>query len=384
MKILVLNYEYPPLGGGAGVIARYIAEGLAERGHELSVLTAWFPDLETDTREKGVRVIRLKSKRKHLFRSHPAEMMSWVRKAKKYLRSHLNEEKYDICFAHFALPGGDVAYHTEAKSGLPYVLISHGHDIPWFFPKQMFWYHLLTYHWIHRIVINSKALFVQSDAMEKNAGKFLGKKYSHLIRQIPNGWDADRFYPDYNKRSKKFTVLFPGRLVKQKDPFSFLNAISILREELPEIQVEILGDGPLRAKMEHDVKKQGLDSVVTFRGWVDKKSMLEAYQRGSLVVLPSLDEGMSIATLEALACGQYVIVTDVSRNARLITPGVNGELAEKRNPQDLAARMSAYYHEKFLNNYQIPEEQLKTLKDIYDWKQVVKEYEEALEEIVRM
>jgi glycosyltransferase involved in cell wall biosynthesis len=378
----MLNYEYPPLGGGAGVIAKHIAEGLQAAGNEVCVITTWFEGEEENYVENGVRIVRLKSKRKLVWQSNPKEMMSWMKHAKKYLREHLQKEKYDLCFSHFALPGGEVAYSMYLEFNLPYVVMSHGHDIPWFFPQQMWFYHMLTYSWIRKIVSNSLALFVQSDDMERNARLFLGPKEENKVCQIPNGWDAEFFRPNYALKSKDFTIVFPGRLVKQKDPFTLLKACEIICREIPEIKIRVVGDGPLREKMESFVKSAGFQNNVEFNGWVDKDEMRLAYQSASLVVLPSLNEGMSMATLEAMACGTYVIVTDVSRNAKLIDKGVNGNLVPMSDVDALKQCVMDFYNNKFKKGYSVPEECLDDLKSIYSWDNVVDKYCKALEKII--
>ena len=92
MKLLVLNYEYPPLGGGAGVICKNIAEGLASLGHDITVLTTYYDGTETTCIENGVRVIRLKSRRKDIFQSNVREMLSWMITARRFLKKHLQTE----------------------------------------------------------------------------------------------------------------------------------------------------------------------------------------------------------------------------------------------------------------------------------------------------
>ena len=109
--------------------------------------------------------------------------------------------------------------------------------------------------------------------------------------------------------------------------------------------------------------------------------MLDEYQSASLTVLPSLNEGMSIATLEALACGQYVVATKVSHNDSLITSGINGEFIEKKNPIDIAEKILSYYNNKFLNNYLIPIEDLHKYHVLYEWDKIVEDYEQDLDKI---
>lgn len=64
MRLLILNYEYPPLGGGAGVITQKIAEGLAKKGHQITVVTTWFEGQSEDSSSDNLRIMRLKSRRK--------------------------------------------------------------------------------------------------------------------------------------------------------------------------------------------------------------------------------------------------------------------------------------------------------------------------------
>ena len=382
MKILILNYEYPPLGGGAGVISQNIAEGLAELGHNITVLTTWYNNLEEDSSRGNLRVIRLKSRRKFTYRSNPGEMLSWMIYAKRFLSKHLKQEPYDFIFANFALPGGELAYSMKTQFNIPYAIISHGHDIPWFAPQQMFWYHLFTYHWIRTICVNSSLNFVQSKEMKENIDRFTGHRISHRNIKIYNGWDSSVFYPDYSKRSEEFTILFPGRLVKQKDPFTFLRALDILQNKGYKFKAHILGDGPLRKKMEKFVASHNLKSNVDFKGWVSKEQMLKEYQSASLTVLPSLNEGMSIATLEALSCGQYVITTRISNNELLIKHGENGDFVGKRDYKMLAVLIEKFYNEKFLETYFIKEDDLQKYHKLYEWDGLVKEYEKLFQEMI--
>ncbi len=382
MNLLVLNYEYPPLGGGAGVITQNISKGLASRGHKITVITTWFENEPEEFTADNLRIIRLKSKREKVFQSNPREMISWMFAAKKFLKSHLKTSNYDLCFANFSLPGGEVAYSMKLMYNLPYVVISHGHDIPWFMPEQMMWYHAFTYHWIRKICLQSERNYVQSQDMKTNIDSFLSKTFENKNKIIHNGWDSNKFKPDYSKRSTKFIILFAGRLVSQKDPLSFLESIKLLNDEISDFEVHILGDGKLRVKMENFVDNNGLENKVIFKSWITKDEMLTEYQTASLTVLPSLNEGMSIATLEALSCGQYVITTRISNNETLISEYINGTFIEKKDPEDIKSKILSFYHTKFKNNYLIDESDLKKYHELYEWDKIIDQYEEDLEKIV--
>ncbi len=381
MQILFLNYEYPPLGGGAGVITQNICEGLASRGHKITVLTTWFEGEKEDTTNNNLRIIRVRSRRKKIYESNPREMVSWIIHSKKYLKQHLKNNKYDLCFANFALPCGEVAYSMKLHFKLPYVIMSHGHDIPWFMPEQMMWYHAATYHWIRKICLQSQRNYVQSQDMKYNIDAFLGK-FSYKNKIIYNGWNSTLFKPDYSKRTKDFTLLLPGRLVKQKDPITVLKAINILSKEIPEIKLKILGNGKLKSKMIKYVQNNNLNNNVIFRDWLTKEQMLEEYQSASATILPSLNEGMSIATLEALACGQYIFTTKVSNNEKLINKGVNGEFINKKDYMDIVLKIKDYYKNKFTQSYLINIDYLTQYKQLFEWDSIIEQYEKDLLQIL--
>ncbi len=378
----MLNYEYPPLGAGAGVITQHISEGLVKLGNHVTVLTTWLPDIEEKQVDDNLKIIRLRSKRKHVYKSDPFEMLSWILKSKAFLKEFCQSERFDVCFANFALPGGEVALYLKNHFDIPYVLISHGHDIPWFFPQQMFAYHLFTYFWIKRICMDSEANFIQTSEMKDNIDKFLGRKLADKNIIVPNGLDEPSNNPDFSQKSKIFKIVFVGRLVKQKDPFTFLKAIKLFSEGNKEFVVHILGDGPLRRKMENFVENNNLEKNVSFLGWISEQEVIKEYQSANLHVAPSLSEGMSIAILESLSLGQYIITTPVSCNRELIEEYVNGELMDIGDHRALFHKIRNYYEDKFLKGYCVPVSSITEIRLKYSWSNIVKEYDETLRQVV--
>ena len=189
MKVLVLSHEYPPVGGGSGVIVKNIAEGFASRGHEVAVVTTFFSGVDEQSVENNVSVTRLKSRRKSSLKSNPWEMLSWIHRANKFLKKHLEVEKYDVCLANFALPGGEVAYTMKQVFHLPYVVLTHGFDLPWYCPEKMMWYHAACYQWIRKICMQSERNYVRDDDLLKNINAFLaGTESSNKL--ICNDVDA--------------------------------------------------------------------------------------------------------------------------------------------------------------------------------------------------
>ena len=257
MNILVLSYEYPPIGGGGGEICKNISENLTKLGNNVTVLTTAFNSHNKQSNTKIQRrassiqsptIIRLPSKRKNAFQSSPFEMISWIKTTKEYIKNNPGFIDFDICMAHFVLPGGEVALWLKKRYNLPYVTISHGHEIPWVHPRQMFFFHLGAYFWIKKVCRHSKINFIQTKIMKANIDRFMGEKFRNKNIIVPNGVDTSRFYPDISKRKKKLRIIFVGRLVIQKDPMTFLKAIKVLSGITSDFEVRIPGDGNLRKK----------------------------------------------------------------------------------------------------------------------------------------
>lgn len=403
MKILVLSYEYPPIGGGGGIICKNISENLASLGNRVTILTTALPNkkslksnIPADKKDESaihqaeevisalpetknnhkLKIIRLPSMRKKSHQSNPLEMLSWIHKTKKFIKNKPGFIDFDICMAHFVMPGGEVALWLKKKYKLPYVLISHGHEIPWVHPRQMFFLHAGAYFRIKKACNRSELNFVQTAMMKANIDKFSGKKYRPKNIIIPNGADTQLFYPDPGKRKNKLRIIFVGRLVIQKDPMTFLKALRLLKNHTHDFEAHIIGDGNMRKKMERYVQKNGLSENTEFTGKVPAGRMTVEYQSAHLMAAPSLNEGMSIAALEALSCGVYLIATRASGFEDMIQAGVNGEFVPFRNPPYLANRLINFYE-----NRMKPEKPETSIKTVKSWKTVTLQYQKILENI---
>ena len=118
MRILMLNYEFPPLGGGASPVSYEIAKGLVELGHSVDVVTMGFKGLPSFECIDGINVYRVRCLRskKEICKSY--EMLSYVISAKLFLGRFLKKHKYDICHCHFIIPTGIVALWVKKKFGI--------------------------------------------------------------------------------------------------------------------------------------------------------------------------------------------------------------------------------------------------------------------------
>ncbi|NSW45644.1 MAG: glycosyltransferase family 4 protein [Bacteroidales bacterium] len=381
MRILMLNYEYPPLGGGAGRISMHISNELQKLGHEVTVITAWYKGLdEHENISHKPEIIRVKSKRSKQYQSNPLEMYDWMKKSWQFLQTLPLNEKYDICFANFTIPGGWLALKIKKKFNIPYCIISHGHDIPWFFKKQMLVYHSLTYFLIKKICKHADYLFVQSQYMKQNAEKFLGKKNSSKIVLIFNGITPRKINLQKRKETP-LTILFVGRFVKQKSPSTFIKAMYRLSRMQIPYQAYMIGDGRMRKKMEQLIGKFKLRHV-KITGWLPDDEVWQYYERSHVMVMPSLIEGMSISNIEALSAGLYLVATPVSGNKELLACCDNGTLVTIKNDREVANAIQKFYFEQYLPKQFKSERVRDKFNDLFLWSNIAKQYDVYLKNML--
>jgi glycosyltransferase involved in cell wall biosynthesis len=177
-------------------------------------------------------------------------------------------------------------------------------------------------------------------------------------------------------------MVFTGRLVEQKDPFTVLNAIKIVSEKQKDFILHIMGDGVLRKGMEEFVKENDLYDNVKFFGWVSKEQMVKEYQSAHVNVIASVFEGMSIGVFESLACGCFLITTPIDDIEHIITPNENAVLVNFYSPKEMAEQIEKYYNEKYLKNYVVPEKLIIDLKKEFDWNHRVEEYQSVFKKII--
>ncbi|MFT7772013.1 glycosyltransferase [Roseateles sp.] len=130
-------------------------------------------------------------------------------------------------------------------------------------------------------------------------------------------------------------VLFMGRADRRKGMFDLLAALGQARAHLPQLHLHVGGDGDLEA-VRKAIAREGLDGVVTLLGWVRGADKERELAEAEIFVLPSYDEGLPMAMLEAMARGKAVLATPVGGIPQAVRDGVDGLLVEPGQPQQLA------------------------------------------------
>lgn len=335
---MLVNYEYPPLGGGAGNATHCIGQALVRQGHDVRVVTSAFGELQAaNSEEPTLRVIRLKARRRRVDRSNYAEMLSFVVTAARVLPRLLRAEPADGLIVFFSLPCGPLGWLARRRFGTPYVISLRGGDVPGAEARVGAVHRLLAP--LRRAVLRrALAVVANSPGLAR-----LSEQADHVATAfVANGVDIDYFSPPMQSMHHESCVqfLFAGRFQPQKNLFILLDCFSaaLERSSCP-LRLNLTGDGFQRAGLEAHAHKLGIADRISWQGWLDKPVLREAYRQADVFLNPSLYEGMPNTVLEAMACGLPVIASRVMGNLDLVADGITGLLFDLDKPGDFTAAM---------------------------------------------
>lgn len=335
LNILLINYEYPPLGGGAATATQELGRAMHTLGHVVTILTAGFSTVRGEAAENGVTIRRLACRRSRADRSSFAEKAFFVAHAAIALPGLIRRSRPDACIVFFSLPCGPLGRLVRGLSGVPYVVSLRGGDVPGTEPglAALHWWLAPVRRWVLRgakaVVANSEGLKVLSVRVDPFA-----------VTVIPNGVDTAAFTPSRDGRRPAYRFLFAGRLNEQKNVALLLSAAARLRESTAAaFTVSIVGDGPLAAALHAQANELGLGRTIEWMPWVAREKMAACYASADCLVNPSLYEGMPNVVLEAMASGMPVIASDVAGNADVVEHEHTGLLFPGQDASALAEAM---------------------------------------------
>jgi glycosyltransferase involved in cell wall biosynthesis len=344
MRVLILNYEYPPLGGGAGVATQALARGLAARGVMVDVITAG-PRDECESEvlwdghapEEGLlTVYRVKSSRSGVHEAGMGGAFSYLRTALPLVRARMRRERYDIVHLFFSLPTGAMLPFLSLGD-TPVIVSLRGSDVPGYDSchRTLGRVHTMLRpltRWIWRRADRVVAVCESLGRLALRTDP--GLRYS----VIPNGVDLARFRPSARARSrhpKKVRCLAVARLVERKGIGDLIQAIAAL--ERGRYELEIVGSGPDERQLKALAHRLGVSREVIFAGSVDRAMIPARYRDADIFALASWEEAFGNVFAEALASGLPIVGSTVGGIPELVEHGKNGFLVPPREPMALAA-----------------------------------------------
>jgi glycosyltransferase involved in cell wall biosynthesis len=144
MKILMLNYEWPPLGGGGGPVADNLAIMYVALGHSVDVVTMRFRDQPKEEVRGGVRLHRVWCLRKKIETCETPEMLTYVVSGLAPATRLCRALQPEVIHCRFAVPTGLLAWMVHRITRIPYVVTVHGSDLPGHNPARFVLAHRFT------------------------------------------------------------------------------------------------------------------------------------------------------------------------------------------------------------------------------------------------
>jgi glycosyltransferase involved in cell wall biosynthesis len=343
VRILLLNYEFPPVGGGGGVATLALARQWA-RDHEVDCVTSRVGRLPVREVVEGIRVFRVPVMGRAGMDAAPMLSLlcypvSGLIAAQRLTR----RRRYDVINSHFAVPTGPLGMALSAAWRIPHVVSIHGGDI--YDPSKRFSPHRW---WLLRRAVRSvlkmaDAVVAQSTDTAARAAEFCGDDLGPAMKVIPLPFDPPVALLDAAARQQAraglgleqdaFYLVSVGRLVRRKAYDRLILAL----EHLPDsVRLVIVGGGPLANELRSLAAAHGLAERVRLAGRISERDKYRYLKASDLYVLSSWHEGFGIVLQEAMAAGLPIVSTSHGGQTDVLKAGVNALLVENNEPQILA------------------------------------------------
>ena len=363
----MLNYEFPPIGGGAGKAHLCILKEYANCNDlTIDVLTsAPKPGFFTEKFSENITIYKVGVHKKSLHHWHKIEVIEWLLKAQLHYRRMLRNNNYDLVHAFFGFPTGWLCYRTANK--LPYIISLRGSDVPGKHARLKLDYKILGP--VFKTIWKKAAVLVAcSEGLKHRALRFLP---SVSIDVIPNGVELDRFYPaQICKGNDVFKLLTVGRLSVTKRVEMLIDAVEILHKAGCKVHFTIVGGGGLAKPLKQIVLEKKLGHIVEIIGRVEPEKIPDLYRKNDLFISATMQEGMSNAMLEAMASALPIVTTRCEGVEELIAD--NGIVVEEAHAEAISKAIKKLANDR--QAYKQMSIAARRRANEFSWKSVAEEY----------
>lgn len=329
MRILMMCYEFPPIGGGGAGVVRGLSAQLVRMGHEVDVVTMQYQNLPKRERVDGINVHRVPCVRLSPSWCTMAEQATYLASVVPYAVKLARRRHYDINHTHFILPDGLAALALRRIVGLPYVITSHGSDVPGYNPHRFRMAHRTLAPAWRAVVGGAERIVCPSELQQALVHR---AKPGARTTVIPNGIDEDPTARYGGEKQRRILVV--TRMFERKGIQYFLRALQGMQLQH---EVHIVGDGPYLPTLRSLAEELRLD--VRFWGWLDRGSeqIRSLYDSSEIYVFPSEAENFPLVLLEAMRAGAAIITTKGTGCAEVV--GDTALLVEPRSPESIRAAL---------------------------------------------
>ena len=320
MKLAFFSNSYLPYLSGITISIKTLKEGLEKLGHAVFVVGPKYPSHPASKSP----VFRLPS----IPAPYPGYRIVWPYSYKIF--KSLKKEKIDIIHAHQPFGVGLAALCLARKMKIPFVYSFHTlfsrylHNfhispkglIKWFLVKYLTWF------------CNQADTVVVGTEMVRRL--LVARKVKAKIVVIPTGIEPqtsnaklqDNFKHQTSKRTK--TLIYTGRLSKEKNVPFLLEAFPEIEKQEPNIQMILVGGGPIEEEVRQKAKEISSKIVVT--GQKSREEVLEYCQGADVFVYASRTETQGLVITEAKACGLPIVAVFSGALVDVVQNGIDGYL----------------------------------------------------------
>ncbi|MBI3595922.1 MAG: glycosyltransferase [Nitrospirae bacterium] len=382
MRLLLLNYEFPPMGGGASNATFNIALELVKLGHSVDVLTSRFGDQPSEEIIQGIKVYRVTSWRHSIHNCGLRGAISYVFFAFFSLRGLLKKNRYDLLHYFFGLPTGLLSLYSHGIKNQPYILSLRGSDVPGYDTTSL---KLRILHWLLkpitvRIWKKAERLVTVSHGLREMALQTLP---GQPIRVIYNGIDTDLFKPapHLNDTSNgHMRLLCVSRLIDRKGLDYLFQAVAEIND--PRIRLDIVGTGGSEQRLKAKIRELGLETQVRFCGYKTALEVAEHYHQADIFILPSLSESQGMVLLEAMSCGLPIIASHVGGIPEVVADGENGILIPPAKVNAIIEAIHRLTNDSLLRS-RISQNNPTKIKEQFTWIKIALNYQAIYNEALK-
>jgi glycosyltransferase involved in cell wall biosynthesis len=328
LRICVMSYRdmKHPEAGGAEVIIQEVFGRLAERGHEVTLLTGMFPGASRTDRIGAVEVHRTGS------------VYSYNFVAPRYFNRHLAPRGYDLV----AEDLNKIPLFLPRRVKVPALAI-----VPHLFGTTVFQQASIpvgAYVWGYERFIPSVYRSTMFSVLSESTRHDLIARGlpPENLRVIRSGMDHELYRPSatpVNERPRR--VVYLGRLKKYKCIEHPILALPRVLEQVPDAEYWVVGEGDYRSELERIATRAGVADHVRFPGYMGGADKVRLLQESRALAYTSPKEGWGLSVIEAGACATPVVASDSPGLCESVLDGETGFLVRHGNIGDLAGKMIA-------------------------------------------
>jgi len=340
VRILVVTPDFPLWDGGIATVALEVSNGLQRLGHEIAVLTPSQDPVDREfDRELPYETIRLRN-----VKARHAKTLYHAWAAIRICR----QRRFDVIVATVWYPSGIAAYCASRVTGAPFVVMVAGNEILHRRFRSPYWM-----GWMRRVFSGSSSNLCMSEAVGEKFRSVLGggEDLEKKIRIIRLGVDPVRFatrgtgspvLARFGLEGKRI-LLTLARLVERKGQDKVIEALPLVKKEIPDVRYVICGRGNDEARLRRIVAEKGVEGEVVFAGFVPNEERGAFYDACDVYVMPSREipdkgdiEGFGMTYLEANAFGKPVIGGRSGGVSEAVIDGVTGLLVDPCDVEAIA------------------------------------------------